>query len=263
MINVVIAELRKLRRPTLLLSTLLTVTLLSGLFTSIVFLRVGAKGGNGRRGTVITAAELSHASGFLYGFKLVGTFLGLVALCIFASQTAQEYTYGTLRNLLVRQSSRMKILAGKFISMTIFAILMVLLSGVITISLSYLLAGHAKVNTSAWSSGSAMHLLAQSALNIFIQTLSYGLFGMILGLLLRSPISAIAIGVIWSLILETILGAVLASTAKWLPAANFSNIGQGGSVEVSYKHSLLISIIYLTVGSAIVSLLFKRRDVAN
>jgi len=263
MINVVIAELRKLRRPTLLLSTLLTVTLLSGLFTSIVFLRVGSKGGNGRRGETITAAELSHATGFLYGFKLVGTLLGLVALCVFASQTAQEYTYGTLRNLLVRQPSRMKILAGKFISMKLFAILMVLLAGVVTISLSYALAGHAKVNTSAWSSGTAMHLLAQSSLNIFLQTLSYGLFGMILGILFRSPISAIATGVIWSLILETILGAVLSGTAKWLPAANFSNIGEGGTLDVSYKHSLLISVIYLTVGSALVSFLFKRRDVAN
>jgi ABC-2 type transport system permease protein len=263
MINVVIAELRKLRRPTLLLSTLLTVTVLSGLFTSIVFLRVGSKAGNGRRGETITAAELSHASGFLYGFKLVGTLLGLVALCVFASQMAQEYTYGTLRNLLVRQPSRMKILVGKFISMTIFAIFMVLLAGVITISLSYALAGHAKVNTLAWSSGSAMHLLAQCTLNIFIQTLSYGLFGMILGILFRSPISAIATGVIWSLILETILGAVLSSTAKWLPAANFSNIGEGGTMAVSYQHSLLISVAYLTFGYALVSFLFKRRDVAN
>jgi len=140
---------------------------------------------------------------------------------------------------------------------------MVLLAGVVTISLSYALAGHAKVNTSAWSSGTAMHLLAQSSLNIFLQTLSYGLFGMILGILFRSPISAIATGVIWSLILETILGAVLSGTAKWLPAANFSNIGEGGTLDVSYKHSLLISVIYLTVGSALVSFLFKRRDVAN
>ena len=263
MINVVIAELRKLRRPTLLLSTLLTVGLLSGLFTSLVFLRVGAKGGNGKRGEAITAAELSHATGFLYGFKLVGTFLGLVALCVFASQTAQEYTYGTLRNLLVRQPARMKVLAGKFISMKIFAAAMVIFAGTITISLSYALAGHAKVSTSLWSSGAAMHLLAQATLNIFIQTLSFGLFGMILGLLFRSPSSAIAVGVIWTLILETILGAVISSTSKWLPGANFSNIGEGGSLLVSYKHSLAVTLCYLLLGSLIVSVLFKRRDVAN
>ena len=57
MINVVIAELRKLRRPTLLLSTLATVTALSGLFTSLVFLRINS-GGNTRRGETVTALQM-------------------------------------------------------------------------------------------------------------------------------------------------------------------------------------------------------------
>jgi len=86
---------------------------------------------------------------------------------------------------------------------------------------------------------------------------------MILGLLFRSPISAIATGVIWSLILETILGGVVSSTQKWLPGQNFDNIAQGGSDTVSYKWSLGISAIYLIVGFGIVAALFKRRDVAN
>ena len=120
MIRVVIAELRKLRRPTLLLGTIATVGGLSALFTSIIFLMIDSENGNSERGERVGPEELSQAMGLVYGFRLVGVFLGIVSLCIFASQTAQEYSLGTLRNLLVRQPSRMKILAGKFISMKIF-----------------------------------------------------------------------------------------------------------------------------------------------
>ena len=107
MFNVVRAELRKLRRPTLLISTILVVAALTALFTSIVFLRANSGQGNGQRGEIISPATLSQAAGLVYGFKIVSFFLGITALCVFASQTAQEYSLGTLRNLLVRQPSRM------------------------------------------------------------------------------------------------------------------------------------------------------------
>ena len=71
--SVVLAEGRKLRRPTLLLSTLATVTALTGLFTSLVFLRINS-GQNTRRGASISALQLSQATGLTYGFKLVGVF---------------------------------------------------------------------------------------------------------------------------------------------------------------------------------------------
>jgi len=91
MIRVVIAELRKLRRPTLLLGTIATVGGLSALFTSIIFLMIDSENGNSERGERVSPEELSQAMGLVYGFRLVGVFLGIVALCIFASQTAQEY----------------------------------------------------------------------------------------------------------------------------------------------------------------------------
>ena len=263
MIRVVIAELRKLRRPSLLLGTIATVGGLSALFTSIVFLMINSKDGNTKRGESVGAEELSQAMGLIYGFRLVGVFLGIVSLCIFASQTAQEYSLGTLRNLLVRQPSRMKILAGKFIAMKIFALVMVLFAGALSIAISFGLAGRAKVDTAAWGTATAMDLLLESTLNIFISTLAFGAFGMILGLLLRSPISAIAVGVLWNLILENILAALISKTAKWLPGINFANLGEGGNVDLSYKHSLAITIGYLVIAGAIAAALFKRRDVAN
>ena len=70
------AEARKLRRPTLALSTLLTVAAFSVLFTAIVYLRIKSGQPNTKMGERITAQELSAYIGLVYGFKLVSFFLG-------------------------------------------------------------------------------------------------------------------------------------------------------------------------------------------
>ena len=121
MLNVVRAEMTKLRRPSLSISTIVAVAFVTGLVTSLLFLLVDSPEGNGERGVRIGRDVLALASGVSLGFSNAAGLLGIVALCIFAAQTAQEYTYGTLRNLLVRQPSRMKILLGKLASMKIFA----------------------------------------------------------------------------------------------------------------------------------------------
>ena len=261
--NVFKAELTKLKRPSLSISTIAAVTFVTGLVTSLLFLLVDSPEGNGERGVRIGRDVLALPTGVSLSFSNAAGLLGIVALCIFAAQTAQEYTYGTLRNLLLRQPSRMKILFGKYLSMIIFAVALVFLDAVVAIGVSYGLAPHAKVTTTAWFTATALSLLGRTFVNVFLTTLAFGTFGMILGLLFRSPISAIATGVIWSLILETILGGVISSTQKWLPGQNFDNIAQGGSATVSYQWSLGISALYLSVGFGIVAILFKRRDVAN
>ncbi|NCU96371.1 MAG: ABC transporter permease, partial [Actinobacteria bacterium] len=103
MINVIRAELTKLRRPSLSISTVVAVACVTGLVNTLLFLLVDSPTGNGERGTRISREVLELSSGISISFKNSAGLLGIVALCIFAAQTAQEYTYGTLRNLLVRQ----------------------------------------------------------------------------------------------------------------------------------------------------------------
>ena len=92
---------------------------------------------------------------------------------------------------------------------------------------------------------------------------------MILGLLLRSPISSIAIGVIWILIVENLLTAVVGGIDKYLPGQLLTAVSTGGSISfdgtevMSYKYALAGSALYVVSGAILVSILFKRRDVAN
>jgi ABC-type transport system involved in multi-copper enzyme maturation permease subunit len=219
--------------------------------------------GNGDRGRTIGREVLQLASGSVNGFASVGGFLGIIALCVFAAQTAQEYTYGTLRNLLVRQPGRMKILIGKLISMVIFALIMISIAAIVSVAISYILAPGAKVNTDLWLTSAGYQAIFTTFVNVTVSVTAFGIVGMVLGLLLRSPISAISLGVLWLLIVENLLIAVKSSLQSWLPGAQLDAIASGGTLDLTYKHALTVGGIYVAVGATIASILFVRRDVAN
>ena len=263
MFNVVKAEMRKLRRPTLFFGTMGAALFFTGLITSFIYLMIDSPRGNGDRGRTIGREVLQLASGSVNGFASVGGFLGIIALCVFAAQTAQEYTYGTLRNLLVRQPGRMKILIGKLISMMIFALIMISIAAIVSVAISYILAPGAKVNTDLWLTSAGYQAIFTTFVNVTVSVTAFGIVGMVLGLLLRSPISAISLGVLWLLIVENLLIAVKNSWQSWLPGAQLNAIASGGTLDLTYKHALTVGGIYVAVGATIASVLFVRRDVAN
>jgi ABC-type transport system involved in multi-copper enzyme maturation permease subunit len=262
-VRIFFAEWRKLRRPTLLLGTLGAVSFFSVLISSVLFLMIDSPEGNGDRGRQITREMLSLSSGATQSFSSIGGLLGIIALCVFAAQTAQEYSLGTLRNLLVRQPGRIRILIGKLASMKTFAMVMTLVSAIICIGVSYALAGGKNVSTELWFNGDGRLEIAKTLLNVFLSILGFGIIGMVLGIILRSPISSISLGVLWLLIVENIVGALKSSTLNWLPGNQLSTIATGGSENVSYSHALSLSAIYVGVALVIATVLFTKRDVSN
>jgi hypothetical protein len=147
--------------------------------------------------------------------------------------------------------------------MKIFALVMVLISGFVSILIAYFLAPGAKVETSLWFTSDGWTQIIQTHVNVAISVVGFGIIGMVMGLLLRSPISSIAIGVLWILIIENLLGAVKSSTLEWLPGSQLNVIAVGGTPQVSYSHGMTLAAIYIGVGAVIASILFSRRDVAN
>lgn len=263
MIRVFFAEWRKLRRPSLFVGTMAAIIGASALVTSLLFLLIDSARGNAREGQVITRASLELPHGLSIGFSSSAGLLGLVALCIFASQTAQEYTHGTLRNLLVRQPRRLTLLLGKFLAMCLFALISVILSAIVSITLAFALSGRAKVVTTAWSTSDARIGVLHTFVNVLISVIAFGTIGMILGLFLRSPISAISIGVAWLLVVENIIAATVKHSGKWMPGQLINTIAAGGDFNASYSHALLVLSGYLAVGVLVASILFRRRDVTN
>ena len=116
---------------------------------------------------------LSSFGGSVIGFSNVAGLLGIIAYCVFAAQTAQEYTYGTLRNLLVRQPGRLRLLVGKLISMKIFAIVMVMISGVVSIAIAYFLAPGAKVSREFWFTSDGWSQIIHTYVNVSISVVGF------------------------------------------------------------------------------------------
>jgi undecaprenyl pyrophosphate phosphatase UppP len=140
---------------------------------------------------------------------------------------------------------------------------MVTFSAIVGIALSYLFADIKSISTQAWSTADAKTAVWHSFINVLIATIGYGIFGMILGLLFRSPISAISIGVIWNLIFEGLLSAFVKDIDRYFPGQLLSIVAQGGTDRISYQYALFTSYAFLIVGLSIVAFLFKKRDVAN
>ena len=163
----------------------------------------------------------------------------------------------------MRQSGRLRILGGKLIANTIFAIVMVLFSAIVSIGISVALAPGAKVPTDLWFTSDGWSAIIHTVVNVFIAVIGYGIFGMALGLLFRSPISSISVGVLWMLIIENLLGAVKESTLDWLPGSQLNTIASGGTETISYSHAMQVGGAYVIGISIIAAVLFSRRDVAN
>jgi hypothetical protein len=119
------------------------------------------------------------------------------------------------------------------------------------------------VNRDLWFTSDGLDAIFTTFVNVTISVVAFGIVGMVLGLLMRSPISAISFGVLWLLIVENLLIAVKVSLQNWLPGAQLSAIASGGLIDLTYKHALTVGGMYVAVGAIIASVLFVRRDVAN
>jgi hypothetical protein len=147
--------------------------------------------------------------------------------------------------------------------MVIFALAMITISAIVSIGISTILAPTIDVSTEMWFSSAGIEFIYTTFVNVVISVVGYGIIGMVLGLLLRSPISAISFGVLWLLIVETLLMAVKNSLQSWMPGYQLSTIASGGTADVTYTHALTVGGLYVGVGAIIASILFVRRDVAN
>lgn len=252
MIRVWKSELRKLVRPRFLLSTILVTAGLQAAITSTLFLRA--------QGSMIT--DLGKASGLFYSTKMITPFLGMIALCIFAANTAQEYIFGTLKNLLVRQPNRVKLMLGKVIALLTFMAVLVLISTFVGIALSYLFSSKHHIQTSTWNIFD-MKFFLNPLFNVLLSIFAYGLLGVCLAVILRSSIMAISAGLVWLLVIESLIGLFGKGISKWMPGGNFASLGDGGSLELSFAHSAMVAGIYSAGGIVLVLIIFSRRDVAN
>src|SRR5205085_5199622 len=142
MIRAYWSEWWKIRRPGMILGGAGTMVGFAVLAVVLMLSRLDrARGGPGA--DVLTAAQLATSNGFATLITISATFMGVIALAICAVAVGMEYSTGSLRNLLVRQPARLRLLAGKLLALGSFIALAVVLAYGSALATALLLApGH-------------------------------------------------------------------------------------------------------------------------
>ena len=244
MIALIRSELLKLRTTRTALALIVGMvalivlfTLLSGLVTDDAFLL-------DRNNQFQVLANGSIASAF-------AAVLGVLSL-------TTEVRHGTVRSTFLAEPRRTRVLAAKLVAITAFSLVL----GVVGIGLSYAIG---KICLDArgmpWLlTGSDVVLLLAGAVT---SAVLWGAFALAIGAIVRNQVGAIVGLLIWTLLVESILFALVPSVGRYLP-------GQASNVltEIGTPHQLpitagvLVFLGYVALAAGAGAVVTARRDVA-
>lgn len=214
-------------------------------------------------------------SNVIGGYPLFG---GAIAVIIGALVASSEYGWGTLKTILIQRPRRVDVLGGKF-----------LVLAVLTLTLT--LASLALAGLSSWIIASAeSRALSYPGLADLLQGIGSGwlilgiwsLFGVTLGILFRSTSLAIGLGLVWSLVVESLISGFanlldfLAAVQKWLPGVNAGSLaaslgaapqdqvaGTPGVVAAATGPQAVAVLVAYVAGMALLSIILLRgQDIA-
>lgn len=226
------SELLKLRRRSLLLGTLAATLVATAIGAIPMFVGLD-KDMTGPGGQRVTRATLKAAGGLAKGIEASSTLFGVLVLSLAAISVANEYSHGTMRNLLVRQPRRGRVLAGKVMATATLSTAVVVIGTVMSVAVMALMAPTASVTTAAWWTGAAFSTLIGTALRVIVTTWVFAAVGIVLGFVTRSAAASIGIGAAWLIIGESLLGGISDTLAKGFPGKLASAFSSGGTTQIS------------------------------
>jgi ABC-2 type transport system permease protein len=258
------SELLKLRRRGMLFA--------AGLVAASVSLAVGfliARAGESAASTnrlgsdELTEQILAQADGFARALALASELVGAVILAIFAYSLAAEFSQATIRNLLVREPRRLRLLGGKLLALVAYTSVAVAGASLVAWAVAMGVAEANGIDSSAWLRVDGLVETAEAAGRLLAAAIGWGLLGAVLGLLLRSPTTAVAVGLAYALPLENLLSSVWSVGAEWLPGQLLESVAEGGGADVSLTHAAVLLSIYAAAALALAAAAFARRDVTD
>ena len=258
-VRVARAELRRFSKPAFALSALVLPAFFAALTTALTFSRAsgGDAAGAPPGGRSVSVTSLAQHAGFFEGVSSSFTFLGVIAVVLAVMSVATDYGQGTLRNLLVRQPSRWRLLGGKLVALAVLVTASALAAALAGTLAAYLVAGGSGVSTAAWTLGSLVPRVAGLAGGL----IGWAAIGVLLATVLRSVPAAIGIAVGWALPVETIVGAVWKAGKAWFPGGVFEAVASAGTSTLTLSRALAVGAVYLVAAVGIGLTVFTRREV--
>lgn len=214
----------------------------------------------GPLGETVTLTDLAAPQGLAQTLTTSITLVGVVMLAVHATAMASDYPSGVIRNLLVRQPNRTRLLIGKSLGLvigTIAATAIVIAVGTIT-ALAF---APAEVDTGNWFTTEGLAALARSSGNLLLAALAWGILGQVLAVVTRSAVVSLAIGASLAIPLDIVVSAASTSAKAWLPGQLLQSISRGGTSDVAYDQALLTVSIATAAAAIAAAWLFQRRDI--
>ena len=256
------SEWTKLRRPGMLFGGLSAMILVAVLGAVLGVATAGEGASDGpRAGDAISMAQLHSAQGLARALGQSTTLLGVVALCLAAAALAGEFSTGTIRNLLVREPRRLRLLGGMTVGVLSFVAAITLIALAVASLVAVALGSSKGVDTSAWIGGTGLAETLRTTGNLLASTLGFALIGAVLGLVLRSPVAAIGVGVAYALPVEAILSSTVTGVDRFLPGQLLQVLAAGGGHERPYSTAAITLAVYGIVALTAAGAMFVRRDV--
>jgi hypothetical protein len=115
------------------------------------------------------------------------------------------------------------------------------------------------VSTGGWD-GFATRLPGAWAA-LAIAGVGWGTVGALLGIALRPTTTAVAVGAVWALLVESIAGEVWSGVARWLPASAFNATAAEGTTDISLATAIALVAVYSAVATITAAWTLSSRDV--
>jgi ABC-2 type transport system permease protein len=263
------SEWIKMRRRSVLLGGA-SMALFALIFIPLGIVTATSPGGRSGGGPqALTKIALSGNQGLTTLLSRGGTLTAVIALILVASAMAAEYQQGTLRNLLVRQPARLRLLTGKFLALLTYALIAATVAFLVGIGAALVTAPARGIDTVAWTSSAGIANLFAMYGNLVLAVIAYSVLGFFSAVVFRSPAAAVAAPLAYILIVENLLGAVWSDAPQWLfgklvaAVLNGQSVLSAGAGLSSYGRGLFLGVVYVAGFVIVAGTLFRGRDVST
>jgi ABC-type transport system involved in multi-copper enzyme maturation permease subunit len=265
MLAAVRSELTRLRQPRLLL-TWFGLMALFAIMVNTIMVRFVSGGGTmppGAPGVAFPSlARIESPSGLMAGLAAASNMFGVVTLSLWAVATATDYSSGLIRLLVAAEPRRWRLVAGKVLALVLVTAVATTVAALVNVVAVLPAAQAAGISTSAWGSD-LVTVVGGAWLNLFLALCAWGVLGLVVATLARSAAVAIAIGVGYVLVFESIIKMVKDVPSDWLLGTTLNAVASGGTAAVTYGAALTLALGYVVLGLGIAGAVFVRRDVTD
>jgi ABC-type transport system involved in multi-copper enzyme maturation permease subunit len=216
----------------------------------------------GPLGESATLEIIGSSDGLALAVGSTISMVGLVMMAVHASVIASDYSTGMIRNLVVRQPDRLRLLVGKVVALA-FATLLVTLVVVATSTVAAVAFAPPEVDTSRWFTNEGLLALLAGGANYFLAALGWGVFGQVIAVLARSAIVALAIGVMVAIPIDLALTDTVERARPWLPGQLLQAVARGGTTTLEYGPSVVTVLAASVLGLGVSILVFRSRDIVS